>query len=278
MAYVAGISLVGITGTGPGGRITKEDVDAVVRPTPRIEARPAPPARPVAEPAAALYDVHPLSTLRRVTAERLVHAKQTIPHFYLLVDCAMDQVARLREELNARGQEHFSLTAFTIRAAALALQKVPAANSAWNDGAVRVYKTADIALAVNTPSGLIAPIIRQAEQKSLVTIAREMRTLTEAARSGRLKPEDYSGGTFTISNLGMNGVTSLYPIINPPQSCILGVGAMEERPVVRNHALTVGLVMTCTLSADHRAIDGATGAEFLAAFRQLIEDPWALVL
>jgi pyruvate dehydrogenase E2 component (dihydrolipoamide acetyltransferase) len=224
------------------------------------------------------YEVQPLSAARRVTAERLAQAKQTIPHFYLRIDCNMDHVARVRQELAARGDEKFPLTAFTIRAAALALQRVPGANSAWVDGTVRVYKTADIAVAVNTRSGLIAPIVRQAEQKSLRIIAREVEALAARARDGRLKPEDYSGGTFTISNLGMYGVTSLYPIINPPQSCILGIGALEERPVVRDHALAVGAVMTCTLSADHRAVDGVAGAEFLAAFRQLIEDPWALFL
>jgi pyruvate dehydrogenase E2 component (dihydrolipoamide acetyltransferase) len=224
------------------------------------------------------YEVQPLSAARRVTAERLTHAKQTIPHFYLRIECAMDHVAQVRQELNARGDEKFPLTAFTIRAAALALQRVPAANSAWIDGAVRVYNTADIAVAVNTSSGLMAPIVRQAERKSLQTIAREMQALASRARDGQLRPEDYAGGTFTISNLGMYGVTSLYPIINPPQSCILGIGALEERPVVRDHALAVGAVMSCTLSADHRAIDGVAGAEFLAAFRQLIEDPWALFL
>jgi pyruvate dehydrogenase E2 component (dihydrolipoamide acetyltransferase) len=242
------------------------------------------PAPPIATQAAAavaitdLYEVQALSPARRVTAERLTRVKQTVPHFYLRIDCAMDHVVRVRQELHARGQDRFPLTAFTIRAAALALQKVPAANSAWVDGAVRIYKSADIAIAVNTPSGLIAPIVRQAERKSLLMIAREVQILADRARDGGLKPEEYSGGTFTISNLGMYGVTSLYPIINPPQSCILGVGALEERPVVRDHALAVGAVMTCTLSADHRAIDGVAGAEFLAAFRQLIEDPWALFL
>lgn len=131
---------------------------------------------------------------------------------------------------------------------------------------------------MNTPSSLIAPVIRQTEKKSLLVLAGEVRTLTESARAGRLKPEEYSGGTFTISNLGMHGVTSLYPIVSPPQSCIMGVGAVEERPVVRDHALTIGVVTTCTLSADHRAIDGATGAEFLAAFRQLIENTWSLII
>jgi pyruvate dehydrogenase E2 component (dihydrolipoyllysine-residue acetyltransferase) len=279
MAYAAGLSLADIPGSGPGGRITKNDVDAVLGPPNHAQvAVSSPVAVPRLVEDSAAYDVRPMSPMRRVTAERLLHAKQTIPHFYLQTDCAVDQVSRIRQELNARGDEKFSVTIFVIRAVALALQKVPAANSTWVDGAVRVYHSADIALAINTPSGLIAPVIRQVEQKSLLMIAHEVRALSERARAGRLKPEEYAGGTFTISNLGMYGVTSIYPIINPPQSCILGVGAVEERPVVRDHAVGVGSMMTCTLSADHRAIDGATGAEFLAAFRQLIEDPWGLVL
>ena len=218
-----------------------------------------------------------LSTMRRVTAERLAQAKQTIPHFYLQIDCAMDMVVRARKELMERGEDSVSVTAFVVRAAALALQRVPIANSAWIDGMVRLYKHADIAVAVNTPSGLVAPILRRAETKSLATIAEELRSLAERGRNGRLRPDDYAGGSFTVSNLGMFGVTSLYPIINPPQSCILGIGALEARPVVREGALAVGTVMTCTLSADHRAMDGAAGAAFLAAFRQLIEHPIALV-
>ena len=148
----------------------------------------------------------------------------------------------------------------------------------WVDGTVRRYRTVDIAVAVNTPSGLIAPVVRAADTKSVAVLNRELRELAERARNGKLKPEDYSGGTCTISNLGMFGVTSLYPIVNPPQACILGLGAVEERPVVRNHELAVGRMMTCTLSADHRALDGAIGAEFIAAFRQYIEDPWLLLL
>jgi pyruvate dehydrogenase E2 component (dihydrolipoamide acetyltransferase) len=148
----------------------------------------------------------------------------------------------------------------------------------WADGAVRLYKNVDLAVAVNTPSGLMAPIVRSVDEKTLVHINREVRALAERARAGRLQPDDYSGGTCTVSNLGMFGVTSLYPIINPPQTCILGIGAIEERPVVRDHAVVVGLVMTCTLSADHRALDGAIGAKFLAAFRGFLEDPWTLVL
>ena len=286
MAHAAGIPLGSIEGTGPGGRVTRRDVEAVLgqkRSAGASQLRIASPA--VAAPAFVLpaddpsrYELTPLSTVRRVTAERLTQSKRNIPHFYLRVECAMDAVSRARDEINARASEKLSFTAFTLRAAALALRKVPAANAMWADGAVRLYRNVDLAVAVNTPSGLIAPVVRNADEKSVVAINRDIRALAERARLATLKPDEYSGGTCTVSNLGMYGVTSLYPIVNPPQTCILGIGAIEERPVVHDHALAVGLMMTCTLSADHRALDGATGAEFLAAFRELIEDPWLLLL
>lgn len=287
MAHAAGIALATIRGTGAGCQVTRADVDAVLIPAntasparPSARVAPTQPAPLFALPAdeASRYDLTPLSTMRRVSAERLTQSKQQIPHFYLRVECAMDGVTRARNEINARQADALSFTAFTLRAAALALRKVPAANAMWADGAVRLYKTVDLAVAVNTQAGLIAPVVRSAEQKSVVALNAEIRALAERARNGRLKPEEYNGGTCTVSNLGMFGVTSLYPIINPPQTCILGVGAIEERPVVRDHAPAVGLMMTCTLAADHRALDGATGAEFLAAFRELIEDPWLLLL
>lgn len=283
MALAAGIRLSTLKGTGPNGRITKMDVEAVLRPravTGRADAPPTgwPTAVPAPDDDPGRYDRVTLSTVRRVSAERLTTSKLTIPHFYLHVDCSMDTVSRIRSEVNARAGEKLSLTAFALRAAALALKKVPAANAMWDNGTVRLYKPVDLAVAVNTPSGLIAPVIRNAQEKSVPALNRELRELAERARDGRLRPEDYSGGTCTVSNLGMFGITSLYPIVNPPQTCILGLGAVEQRPVVRDHALAVGLVMTATLSADHRALDGAVGAEFLAAFRQLVEDPWSLLL
>jgi pyruvate dehydrogenase E2 component (dihydrolipoamide acetyltransferase) len=283
MAAAAGIRLSRLKGTGPNGRITKSDVEAVLRPRPGAASAQALPATaprsvPAPDDDPARYETVTLSTMRRVTAERLAVAKQTIPHFYLRADCAMDAVSRIRNEVNARGREKLSLTAFALRAAALALKRVPAANAMWDNGAVRLYDPVDLAVAVNTPSGLIAPVVRNAHEKPVPVLNQELRDLSERARGGRLRPEDYTGGTCTVSNLGMFGITSLYPIVNPPQTCILGLGAVDERPVVRDHALAVGLVMTCTLSADHRALDGAVGAEFLSAFRQLIEDPWSLLL
>ena len=214
-----------------------------------------------------------------MTAERLQAAKQSIPHFYLGVDCAMDAALRLRARGNAQDRDlELTLTDIIVRAAALALRRVPAANSSWADGGVRLYDTVDIAVAVDTPTGLFTPIIRQADRKGLRTISGELKTLGARARAGKLTPEEYAGGTFTISNLGMHGVDSLYAIVNPPQSCILGVGAARPRPVVAGDAVTVGTIATCTLSADHRTIDGATGAALLAAFRTGVEEPGLLAL
>ena len=282
MAFAAGLPLSAIAGSGPGGRVMKADVDAAIAPR-----RVPTPARAAVSPVSvgpsqaddpSRYTLQPLSAMRRVAAERLTQSKQQVPHFYLRIDCAMDEVARAREQINARVEEKLSFTAFTLRAAAQALVKVPAANVMWADGSVRQYRVVDLAVAVDTPRGLIAPIVRGAEGKSVAALNREVRELAGKARAGTLTPEDYTGGTCTVSNLGMFGVTSLYPIINPPQACILGVGAIEERPVVRQHVLTIGQMMTVTLAADHRALDGATGAAFLAAFRQLIEDPLLLLL
>ena len=225
------------------------------------------------------FTEHTLTGMRRVTATRLQQAKQTVPHFYLRIECVVDAALGLL----ARVKELYpdvtpSLTDFVVRAAALALRQVPQANSTWADGVVRVYDTVDIAVAVNTPKGVITPIVRAADRKDLGAIARETRALVTRAREGTLTPEEYTGGTFTVSNLGMYGVEGLYAIVNPPQSCILGVGAAVKRPVVAGNVVAVGTVMTCTLSADHRAIDGAVGAELLAALRAFIEQPGLMAL
>ena len=288
MAVAAGLDLSTIRGTGRGGRVGKADIDREL-----AAQRGAPPAAAAAPTAPApmggetrgpvgpdaSFQEYPLTTMRRVTAARLQQAKQTVPHFYLRIECAVDAafglLARVKE---LHPDVTPSLTDFMVRAAALALRQVPLANSTWADGVVRVYDTVDIAVAVNTPKGLITPIVRAADRKDLGTIARETRALVMRAREGTLTPEEYTGGTFTISNLGMYGVESLYAIVNPPQSCILGVGAAVKQPVVAGNAVTVGTVMTCTLSADHRAIDGAVGAELLAALRAFIEQPGLMVL
>jgi pyruvate dehydrogenase E2 component (dihydrolipoamide acetyltransferase) len=267
MAQVAGIALTDIPGSGLGGRISKTDVETILR---QRRGTPSP---------ADAFEVQPLSNVQRITAERLLQAKQTIPHFYLHVDCHVDQLFEMRRALSARQRDlKLSVTVFVIRAAALALARVPQANSSWSNGTLRLYESVDIAVAVDTPAGLVTPIIRGAGSKSLAAIARELEALSVRARAGRLLPADYHGGTFTISNLGMYGVTSLYPIVNPPQSAILGVGAIERRPVVRGDDIVAGRVMACTLSADHRSIDGATGARFLDEFRRQIEDVVMMVL
>lgn len=259
MVEAAGLSLGQLSGSGTGGRIMRGDIEAALNTAPPDLGPP-----------------QPLSALRRVTGERLTHAKQTIPHFYLRTECRMDHVARARHEFNARNDIKLSFTAFVVRAVALALRDVPAANTWWIDGRVRACTTVDVAVAVMTPAGLIAPVIRRADERSVVTAAQELDALAERARAGKLLPDEYANGSFTISNLGMYGVTGLYPIINPPQTCILGVGAIEERAITNDGAVVAGLMMTATLSADHRALDGVTGAEFLAAFRRRIEDPWRL--
>jgi len=222
--------------------------------------------------------------MRKVIARRLTEAKQQIPHFYLTIDCEVDALLKLRADLNAKSPEKsegafkLSVNDFVIRAAALTLKKVPAANASWADEGVVMYERVDISIAVAIPGGLITPIIRAAEGKGLQAISNEMKTLAAKARSGKLTPEEYQGGTFSISNLGMYGIKQFEAVINPPQGCILAVGAGEQRPIVKNGALAIATVMSCTLSVDHRVVDGAIGAEYLAAFKKLIEDPITMLL
>jgi pyruvate dehydrogenase E2 component (dihydrolipoamide acetyltransferase) len=268
MAALAGIDLSSIR--SPVGRIRKVDVDNALGYPSSAERTPV---------VASAFEEQPLSAVRRVTGERLQRAKQTIPHFYLHVDCTVDDLLNVRTQLNARQSDvKITITDFIVFALARALRKVPAANSGWIDGGVRVFKSVDIAVAVDTPKGLITPVVRGVQEKPLNAISRELRALVDRARNGELKPDEYSGGTITLSNLGMSGVSGIVPIINPPQSCILGVGAIESRPVVKDGHVVAGQVMTCTLAADHRAIDGAMGAELLRELRRFLEDPMSLVL
>ena len=281
MAELAGLDLGGVTGSGANGRVMKVDVERLLRSAGGNVATRVPvvaaasePAAPPAPPPDLPHSDRPLTAMRRVTAQRMAEAKRSAPHFYLEVECAVDALLALRDTASpADGAGAPTLNDVVVRAAALALREVPLANSAWTGDAVRVYDRVDLAVAVTTPGGLVTPVVRAADAKSLAEIAAELRRLAADARAGRLQPADYQGGTCTISNLGMYGVSSLYAILNPPQSCILGVGAVTERPVVRNGAITVGSTMTVTLSADHRAIDGATGAELLRALKALLEDP-----
>ncbi len=226
------------------------------------------------------YEARPNSSFRKTIARRLTEAKQTVPHFYLTLDCRIDALLDLRKKLNASAGEggKVSVNDFVIRASALALRKIPDANVSWSDDAILAYQDVDISVAVATPNGLITPIIKQADTKSLRQIAGEMRDLAARARDGKLKPQEYQGGTFSISNLGMYGIREFAAVINPPQSCILAVGNGEQRAVVEDGELKIATLMTCTLSVDHRAVDGALGAEYLGAFKALMEDPYSLLL
>ena len=288
MAEQAGLDLSGVTGSGPNGRIVKADVEAAL-----AGGKASAPAAAAAAPAAATapksapgavgfepeFDFERASNMRKVIAQRLTESKQTVPHFYLTVDCQIDTLLALRKDLNSRSDAYkLSVNDLIIKASGVALRKVPAANASWTGDGVKLYRSADIAVAVAIEGGLITPVIRNAAGKGLETISNEMKELAAKARDGKLQPEEYQGGTFSISNLGMFGVKQFDAVINPPQGAILAVGAGEQRPVVRDGALAVATVMSVTLSVDHRAVDGAVGAEFLAAFKKLIEDPMTMLL
>ena len=298
MAQQAGLDLAAITGSGPQGRVVKADIEAALsadRGAPAI-TRPVvqPQPAPLAAPAAALalskervlalagnppYTERPLTAMRRVIARRLTESKQTVPHFYLTVDCEIDELLKFRAELNGKSDAYrISVNDFVIRAAALALRQVPAANASWSDEAILLWDTVDIAVAVALEDGLITPIVKNADRKGLAAIANETKDLAARARAGKLKLEEFQGGTFSISNLGMFGVRDFAAVINPPHGGILAVGAGEQRPIVKNGALAIATVMSCTLSCDHRAVDGAVGAQFLAAFKKLVEDPLTMLL
>jgi pyruvate dehydrogenase E2 component (dihydrolipoyllysine-residue acetyltransferase) len=283
MAQQAGLDLARLNGSGPNGRIVKADIDAALARGAPTTAKPAPtptapaPAAPVAGLPA--FTEQPHSMMRKVIARRLVESKREAPHFYLTLDCNIDRLLQLRQEINAkREKDKISVNDFVIKACALALKQVPAANASWTENAVRLYQASDVSVAVATPGGLITPIIRSAETKSLSTISAEMKDLAARARENKLKPEEYQGGTFSVSNLGMFGIREFAAVINPPQGAILAVGAGEQRPIVKDNALAIATMMSCTLSVDHRVVDGAIGAEFLAAFKKLIEDPLSMLI
>jgi pyruvate dehydrogenase E2 component (dihydrolipoyllysine-residue acetyltransferase) len=298
MAQQAGLDLSAITGSGPQGRIVKVDIEAALsapRAAPMVP-RPAaaphlpPPTAPAPSPGLSKervralagnppYTERPLTAMRRVIARRLTESKQTVPHFYLTIDCEIDGLLKIRAELNAKSDAYrISVNDFVIRAAALALRQVPAANASWSDEAILVWDSVDIAVAVALDDGLITPIVKAADRKGLAAIANESKDLAARARAGKLKLEEFQGGTFSISNLGMFGVRDFAAVINPPHGGILAVGAGEQRPVVKNGALSIATTMSCTLSCDHRAVDGAVGAQFLAAFKKLVEDPLTMLL
>jgi pyruvate dehydrogenase E2 component (dihydrolipoamide acetyltransferase) len=216
--------------------------------------------------------------MRRVIARRMVESKLTIPHYYLTVDCEIDALLRMRQEINTAAGLKLSVNDFVIKAAALTLKQVPAVNASWSEDAILRWETADIAVAVAIEEGLITPIIKAAERKGLQQISAEMRDLGLRARAGKLKLQEFQGGTFSISNLGMFGIKDFTAVINPPHSAILAVGVGEQRPVVKNGALAVATVMSCTLACDHRVVDGVVGAQWIQAFKKIIEAPGMLAL
>jgi pyruvate dehydrogenase E2 component (dihydrolipoamide acetyltransferase) len=295
MAAQAGIDLSTLKGSGPNGRIVKADVEAAMagaapKAAPAPAAAAAPAAAPAPKPAAptapitAPHTLAPHSTMRKVIARRLSESKATIPHFYATVDVELDALLKLRAELNAKspkdgpGAWKISVNDMIIKASAIALRRLPKVNASWQDDAMVMYQDVDISVAVSITDGLITPIVRKADQKGLAQISNEMKDLAARARAGKLKPEEFQGGSFSISNMGMMGVKDFAAIINPPQAAILAVSAGEQRPVVKDGALAIATVMTVTISVDHRVIDGALAAEWLGVFKGIVEDPLQMML
>jgi pyruvate dehydrogenase E2 component (dihydrolipoamide acetyltransferase) len=304
LARENGIALLGIAGTGPRGRVVKADVEAAVAsgakvaPQAKLDAptsAPAPAAKPMSDDAVlklfeeGSYELVPHDNMRKTIARRLVEAKSTIPHFYLTLDCEIDALLKLRGEINAAAPAKktdkgdvpaykLSVNDMVIKALALALRDVPTANVSWTETAMVQHSRADVGVAVSIPGGLITPIIRHADEKTLSVIANEMKDLAARARNKKLKPEEYQGGTTAVSNLGMFGIKDFSAVINPPHATILAVGAGEERAVVKNGEIKVATIMSVTLSTDHRAVDGALGAELLVAFKRHIENPLGMLV
>ncbi len=278
LAKEEGVSLAQITGTGPHGRIVKDDILNFAKSggarTGAVQRNPQ-----------EFYAVKN-NNIRKVIAKRLLESKQNVPHFYLSCELNIDKLLELRATLNeaAPKDENFnpsykvSVNDLIIKASALALKKVPEANSSWSDDAVLIYNNVDVAVAVAIDGGLITPIIKNADQKSIPAISSEMKQLAKKAKEGKLQPEEFQGGTFSISNLGMFGIDNFSAIVNPPQSCILAVGQGVEKPIVKHGKITTAHMMNITLSSDHRSVDGAVGAEYLKALRHFIENPILMLL
>ncbi len=294
LAKEGGIDLAALAGSGPHGRVVKADIDAAKSGKAPMAAKAAP--APAAAPALPLgmadaqilklfeegsYEIIPHDNVRKIIAKRLVEAKTTIPHFYLTLDCEIDALLALRSEINGAAPIDkeknpawkVSVNDMVIKALAMALMRVPDANVTWTGGGMLRHKHADVGVAVSIPGGLITPVVRHADEKRLSDISNEMKDLAARARIRKLAPQEYQGGSSAVSNLGMFGIKDFAAVINPPHATILAVGAGEERAVVRKGKVEVATVMTVTLSTDHRAVDGALGAQLLSAFRTLIEKP-----
>lgn len=286
MAAQQNIPLASVEGSGPGGRIIKRDIEAwsASGPQPTAPAadagqaaRAAAPAAPAA-PAITPGQEIPLSNMRKVIARRLAESAFTAPHFYVTMEVAMDAAMALREQVIAASETKVSVNDFVVKACAKALTRFPMVNATWGEDKLVTFGQVDVGVAVAIPDGLITPVVRNADHKSVVEIAREAKDLAGRAREKRLKPEEYTHATFTISNLGMMGVTEFTAIINPPGSAILAVGAVRKVPVVVDDDLRVGQRMNLTLSCDHRVVDGALGAQFLGEVRRLLENPLTLLV
>jgi pyruvate dehydrogenase E2 component (dihydrolipoamide acetyltransferase) len=301
LAKDAGIDISAVSGTGPHGRVVKKDVETAVagggaKAAPAAAdsvtaAAPAPLAKGASDEAVlknfaqGSYELVPHDGMRKVIAKRLQESKQTIPHFYVSVDCELDALLALRAQLNAASPERdgkpaykLSVNDMVIKALALALRDVPDANVSWTETNMVKHKHADVGVAVSIPGGLITPIVRSAELKSLSAISNEMKDLGARAKSRKLKPEEFQGGTTAVSNMGMMGVKNFAAVVNPPHATILAIGAGEERVIVKKGQMVVANVMTVTLSTDHRAVDGALGAELLGAFKRYIESPMGMLV
>ena len=282
LARERGIDLSTIEGTGPGGRIVRRDLDAAPTPaaaSPSAAVPTAAAAPPSAAPAVGGETITvPNSRMRRAIARRLTESKSTVPHFYLVADCRVDRLLALRAEANASSPVKLSVNDFVLKAAAAAFLEVPEANATWGEEAITRYTTVDMSVAVAIDGGLVTPVLRSVERMSLSEIARNVADVAERARAGQLRQHELEGGSFAVSNLGMYGVTEFSAIINPPQSAILAVGRATPQPVVVEDRIEVGQVMTVTLSADHRVLDGALAAQWLAAFVRLIENPLGMLV
>jgi pyruvate dehydrogenase E2 component (dihydrolipoamide acetyltransferase) len=293
MAAEAGIDLRSLSGSGPGGRIIKRDIEAAMSASRQAAEQPVTPEapqrylraveaheQPSQQPAGVSpYHDEPMTEMRRTIARRLVTSIGPVPHFFLTTEIEMDRAAEMRRQINELDPElKISLNDLIIKVAAAALIQHPQVNASFQERAVRYYEQADIGVAVAIEDGLITPVVRAADRKSISEIAHEVRELAERARARRLRPEEYMGATFSISNLGMFGIDEFTAVINPPEAAILAVGAMTPKPVVRNNEMVVRQMMRVTMSCDHRVIDGATGARFLQTFKKLLENPVLLIV
>ncbi len=299
IAKDSGVDIAAVKGSGPHGRVVQRDVEAALASggakaaTPKVEAAAAP--KPMSDDAVlklfeeGTYEIVPHDGMRKTIARRLVESKQTVPHFYLTIDCELDALLALRSQINAaapmikteKGEVpayKLSVNDMVIKATALALRDVPDANVSWTEGGMVKHKRADVGVAVSIPGGLITPIVRQSDSKTLSAISNEMKDLAKRARDRKLKPEEYQGGSTSVSNLGMFGVKDFAAIINPPHATIFAIGAGEQRAVVKNGEIKVATVMSVTLSTDHRAVDGALAAELAQAFKRHIENPMGMLV